>query len=472
MRNSVARKLKQVPEGFLIVGIDPHKKRHAAVAITQDFAIRDKFKLDNTSDGLENMLNRARIKMKEAGCRGVMYAIETGGHYWRSIAYFLDERGIPFRFINQYTLKRRREGKDLNRRKNDYRDSEVAAQLLCTGEFTESRVPQGVYAELRTAHNAYRRLVKERTRITNLIKGLLDGLFPEFGQVFKDPCGLTAVTVLSTCAIPSVIAEMSEQEFVAKIKATNRPQLRRNKLAAIHKVAKASIGIKAGARSLAFKITFLIDRIELIKRQVAIIEHKLMRLVDETEEGEYLLSIRGLNYTAVAGLLAELGSFKSYQSAKQMIKMAGSNPTESESGGQRRARTPMSKQGRPILRYCAWTSVVPMLRFNEDFRAWANRLRERPVHANPLGNREIVGAALNKLFRLSFALVKNKRNIFLSVGASWKNTRREQGLVAKYEGFPLLPFHFITLNPGRTEYHFTTYCWMRRNYLFFKTYSL
>lgn len=53
-----------------------------------------------------------------------------------------------------YTLKRRREGKDLNRRKNDYRDSEVAAQLLFTGEFTESRVPQGVFAELRTAHNA------------------------------------------------------------------------------------------------------------------------------------------------------------------------------------------------------------------------------------------------------------------------------------------------------------------------------
>ena len=67
--------------------------------------------------------------MVKVGCRGVMFAIETGGHYWRNLAYFLDGRGIPFRFINQYTLKRRLEGKDLNRRKNDYRDSEVAAQL-------------------------------------------------------------------------------------------------------------------------------------------------------------------------------------------------------------------------------------------------------------------------------------------------------------------------------------------------------
>ncbi len=408
MQNSVAKKRKQIPEGYLVVGIDPHKKRHAAVAITQDFTIHDKFKLDNTREGLENLLNRARLRMTETDSRGIMFAIETGGHYWRNIAYFLHERGMPFRFINQYTLKRRREGKDLNRRKNDYRDSEVAAQLLCTGEFTDSTVPQGVYAEMRTAHNAYRRLVKERTRVTNLIKGLLDGLFPEFEGVFKDPCGLTAVTVLSTCAIPSVIAGMSEQEFVATIKATNRPQLRRSKLKALYGVAKASIGIEAGARSLAFEVTFLVDKIDLIKRQISIIEQMLIRLVDETEEGKYLLSIRGLNYISVAGLLAELGCFKAYRTARQMIKMAGTNPTESESAGKKRAQTPMSKQGRPVLRYCAWTAVIPMLRFNADFRAWAKQRRERPVHANPLGGREVVGAALNKLLRLAFALVKNQ----------------------------------------------------------------
>src|SRR3972149_5169001 len=104
-----ARKRKQVPEGYLIIGIDPHKKRHAAVAITQDFTIRDKFKFDNTREGLEVLVRRVRMEMVKAGCRGVMFAIETGGHYWRNIAYFLDDQGIPFRFINQSTLKRRRE---------------------------------------------------------------------------------------------------------------------------------------------------------------------------------------------------------------------------------------------------------------------------------------------------------------------------------------------------------------------------
>jgi transposase len=377
--------------------------------MTQDFVIQAKLKFDNTKEGFETILDRARREMEKSRCRGVIFAIETGGHYWRNMAYYLEERGIPFRFINQFTLKRRREGKDINIRKNDYRDSEVAAQLLCTGEFTDSVIPQGVYAELRAAHNCYRRLVKERTRLINLVKGLLDGLFPEFIQVFKDPCGLTALSVLSICPIPSVIAGMAENEFMLTIKAKIHDRwLRIKKLREIHHIAQGSIGIEAGSRSVASEISFLIEKLELIKGQIEILEITMAELVDETEEGKYLLSIRGLNYIAVAGLIAELGSFKSYRNAKQLIKMAGTNPTERESGGKRGVHTPMSKKGRPGLRYCAWISVIPLLRFNEDFRAWAKQMRERPIQANPLSGREVVGAALNRLLRLAFTMVKNR----------------------------------------------------------------
>ena len=84
--------------------------------------------------------------------------------------------------------------------------SEVAAQLLCIDEFTNSKLPQGVYAEPPAAHNAYCRLVKERTRITSLVKGLLDSLSPEFTEVPKDPCASTAMSVLSICVIPRAVS--------------------------------------------------------------------------------------------------------------------------------------------------------------------------------------------------------------------------------------------------------------------------
>ena len=76
----------------------------------------------------------------------------------------------------------------------------------------------------------------------------------------------------------------------------------RKKLRALHYAAQASIGIEAGAWSVSAEISFLIEKLHLIKRQVRSIDETLARLVDETEEGKYLLSIIGLNYTSVAGL--------------------------------------------------------------------------------------------------------------------------------------------------------------------------
>lgn len=409
MQNSRAKKLKQVPEGYLLVGVDPHKKKHAAVVMGQDLMVYGKLKVPNSRQGYEELLGRTRGHMLATGSRGVIFAIEAASHFWRNLAYFLDENGIPFRLINAFTLKRRREGKDLNRRKNDFRDAEVAAELLRTGEFTETRLPQGVYADLRAAHNAYRRLVKERTRITNLLKGLLDGLFPEFTHVFRDPCGATALAALSTCPAPRAIAAMNEDEFLNVVEAGYQGQrLMRGKLGELYRSARTSIGIDAGSQSITLDLSFLVERLRVIKGQVERVVEAMRRLVDSTEEGKYLLSIRGLSYLSVAGILAELGTFGSYRHARQLVKMAGTNPTEHESAGKRSSRTPMSKKGRPALRNCLWEAVIPMLRHNPDFRAWARRLRERPAHTNPLNGREVVGAAMNRLLRLCFALVKKQ----------------------------------------------------------------
>jgi transposase len=408
MKNNAANKLKQVPTECLVIGIDPHKSKHAAVAMTQDYNICCKFKFDNSRAGFIMAVERLRDEMIKAGCKNIMFAIETGGHYWRNFAYFLDENDIPFRFINQYSLKRRREGKDLNRRKNDYRDSEVAAEMLCTGEFTESKLRQGIYAELLATHNNYRRLIKERTRTINLIKGLLDGLFPEFTRVFKDPCGKTALGVLAACPIPREIACMTDKDFMIKVRTNYSGRLGKNKLFALKLVANTSSGVAAGAKAVSIELKFLVEKLRLIQCQLQRVEEALVELVDQSEEGKYLLSVRGLSYIAIAGLIAELGCFKVYRCAKQMIKMAGSNPSEKESGGKRSSHTPMSKHGRPGLRYVGWIAVIPMLRLNADFQAWAKQRRERPVNANPLSGREVLGAALNRLLRLVFALVKNK----------------------------------------------------------------
>jgi hypothetical protein len=85
---------------------------------------------------------------------------------------------------------------------------------------------------------------------------------------------------------------MTQDEFVATVEAHyHGHRLMRRKLEALHHVAKVSIGIAAGARSVASEMSFLIEKIELIKGHIGTIERVLVKLVDETEEGKYLLSI-------------------------------------------------------------------------------------------------------------------------------------------------------------------------------------
>jgi transposase len=409
MKNDTARKLKQIPAGYLLMGVDPHKKRHAAVAMTQDAVVHTKFKFTNSKEGFEEMLERARIEIVRTDSRGVIFAIETASHYWRNLAYFLDERGVPFRLINPFTLKRRREGEDVNRRKNDFRDAEMAAELLRTGKFIETRLPQGVYAELRATYHAYRRLVKDRARYTNLLKGLLDGLFPEFTQVFKNPRGKTALTVLCLCPVPRIIASMRLEDFVDSIRKEFQGRAPKvQKLHTLHSAAQTSIGIDAAVESVSFELSLLAQRIRLNEEQIERTEGIMVSLVDSITDSRYLLSIRGLSYISVAGIMAELGPLSSYRNAGQLIKMAGSNPTESESAGKRGSHTPMSKKGRPHLRWCIWTAAISLLRHNPDFTSWASRRRERPAHAHPLKQREVIGALANRLLRLAYALVKKQ----------------------------------------------------------------
>ena len=104
MKSSTARKLRQVPAGYLLVGVDPHKKRHGAAAMTQDAVVCAMFKFANSREGYEAALERVRAEMVKTGCRGVIFAIETGGHYWRNFAYYLEDKGIPFRLISAFTL--------------------------------------------------------------------------------------------------------------------------------------------------------------------------------------------------------------------------------------------------------------------------------------------------------------------------------------------------------------------------------
>lgn len=410
MNSNTARKLAQIPTNHLIVGVDPHKSGHAIVVMTREAVIRTKFKVGNDRKDFEQLIVKVKSEVSKAGASGAIFAIEAGGHYWRNLAYYLQAEGLLFRMINPFTLKRRREGQDLTKRKNDYRDATMAAELLRNGSYTETKLLTGDYADLRALYGAYRRLTKERTRTVNLLRGLLDGLFPEFCRVFRDPAGRTALAVLASCPIPAAITALKVGDFIQVVRSDYPGQrLAVHKLRALHQVASMTVGVEAGAQGVREEVGLLVMRLRLLIAQIEQLQVRLAEFIHCFEESQYLLSVPGLAELTVAGLVAEIGPFSNYSQGKALVKLAGVNPIQSESGGKGSHYTPMSKQGRSALRYCLWGAALSLLKYNEEFRDWAEKLQTRAASEKPLKRREVMGAAMNKLLRLCFALVSKRQ---------------------------------------------------------------
>ena len=80
----------------------------------------------------------------------------------------------------------------------------------------------------------------------------------------------------------------------------------RKRLRALQGAAETSISIKPGARLVSTALSFLVKKLHLIKQHIRSIDGALVRLVDETGEGKYLLSITGLIYICRAWLFQVL----------------------------------------------------------------------------------------------------------------------------------------------------------------------
>lgn len=408
MLNCTAKRLAELKLNTLLVGIDIGKKQHACIVMDLRAKVLTRFKFSNSRRGFERLLEKVEATRREAQADHLLFGMEPTGHYWRNLAYFLDGRGYRFRLVNPFTLKRHREGQDLSRTKNDYRDAAMVAELLRTGKFTLTRLTLGRRAELRRTFILYTRLVDDRARQKNLLRGVLDCLFPEFTQVFKDPLRLTARAVLLACPAPDKIRGRSLEEFVSLVREVFRGRrLKLRKLEELHRLAQESIGIPVENQTLVLELRMILQHVEILDHQIEEVEFQLMEQLLALEESIYLLSIKGVGLVTAAGILAEIGDIAQYHNVKALTKLAGINPSQNHSGAHRGTHTPMTKKGRARLRRVVYQATLSCISHNPVFQADYRRLRERKC--NPLPKMKAVGAMMNKLLRVIYALLKERR---------------------------------------------------------------
>jgi transposase len=407
MSRTLAKKLAQVKPGTLFVGVDLGLDRNVAVIINEGGQRLAKFGFPHNRDGYAYFRRRLRKLKSHHQASAMLVGMEPSNYLWKLLAAELEKHQLAYRLVNPFTVKKHREGDQLDRSKDDVRDAFTIADLLRTGKYTETQLLHGTYAELRQYATLYERLCCEMTRHKNRLHSAIGQLYPEVKRVFKDLTGLTAVAMFKNHAAAAVIRELPEDGFIAAVRRDYEGRrLCVSKLRQAHALAAISVGLEDGIQALQLMVQQQLQALALLQKQLSEAREAMIDCFLTLPESRYLLSIHSLGVVSAATILAEIGDPSHYHHGRQWIKLAGSQPTPNLSGRKTRSRTPMSRKGRSRLRTTLFFAVMRLVQVDDAFAREYLRFQQR--ESNPLTKMQALGAMMNKLLRILWALVRKQ----------------------------------------------------------------
>ena len=164
---------------------------------------------------------------------------------------------------------------------------------------------------------------------------------------------------------------------------------------------ESSLGCQVVRASLQDHIRYLEVQLEATRRQIQdhIEGHPTLK-----EQSHLLQSIPGIGSITAAVILAEIGNFSHFSSARQVAAFAGLAPRLRESGTSVRGKPRLSKVGSPRLRKCLYFPAMTALRFNPLIKAFGLRLAQQGKC-----KMLIIGAAMRKLLILAYGVLKSAK---------------------------------------------------------------
>ena len=372
------QKLEQVTEKTLVIGVDIGSENHYARAFNyRGIEYSQKaFKFANNAKGFEAFQGWMQGYVRMNGAKKVIVGFEPTGHYWYNLADYLKAQGIMFVMVAPQHVKHSKELDDNTQRKDDHKDPKVIAKLVTEGRYIIPYVPEGIYAELRTAYVRYCELTETKVRLENRITRWFDIYFPEYREV-----------------------GINQLWRSAKVKAAGMK--RAETLVA---AAKQSTG-RAGGDAVRRDLWQMLEEYELVTRHLAEIQAMLEELVAQINGAERLLRIKGIGFTTVAGFFSEVGDLSRFTDPKQIQKLAGLSVVTPDSSGKHNGQSEISRRGRKRLRMILFRAAMSMVKSNKEMKSLHEYYTTR--EQNPLKKMQSLMAIAGKIIRVFYGMMKN-----------------------------------------------------------------
>lgn len=399
MKSTQNKKIQQVKETTMVVGIDVGSEKHYFRAFNwRGIELTKKpVPFSNSMMGF-NAFHEEVTRLKEQnGLEEILVGFEPTGHYWFNLGQFLSGKNIRFVMVNPLHVHKTKELDDNSPSKNDRKDPRVIANLVRDGRYFYTYMPTGVYAELRNASNRRFVLTEELIRSKNRLQKWIAVYFPEYKGIYTHIDSKGGLMVLKTAPTPEEIIKLGVDGIIQIWKDVKLRGNGHKKAMLIVNAASQSIGLTEGLEEARMEIHDLIEDYELQLKRLEKVNSLIENLCKQIKYVDKLLEIKGIGMITIAGFIAEVGDITRFDNAKELQKLAGLELV-ADSSGKHNGKTRISKRGRKRLRYLLVQAAVSVIGKNEEFRQIHEYYTTRDN--NPLKKMQSLIAVACKLIRV------------------------------------------------------------------------
>ncbi len=399
----------------LYVGIDVSSKNNVVCLMMPDGTKHSTFSVKNNHPGAKLMSERIVSALTAMQLSHVVIGLEATSIYGDSLVYALREDGPLSRFQRKIHILNPKQVRNFKKAypdlpKNDFVDAFVIADHLRFGRIaSEVYMDDYRYKALQTLTRArffaVRNLTREKQRFANYLFMKCSGLAQE--KVLSVNTSATTIALMEQFETVDDLAYADLDELTAFIAKSGRGRFSDPAATAkaVQSAAKGSYRLPRTVndsvnQAMSVSIAAMRALEDQIKTLDKAIEHQF-EIIPNT-----LTSIPGIGKVYSAGIIAEIGDIRRFQSQASLAKLAGLVWSQNQSGDYEAEDTKLIKSGNRFLRYYLLEAANSMRRCDSEFRRYYD-LKFKEV--NKFQHKRALALTARKLVRLLFRLLKDNR---------------------------------------------------------------
>ena len=379
---------------MLYVGIDVAKDKHdCAIVDDRGNTIVRFLRIKNSLEGFTKLIQR--IDSITPDRSEVEIGLEDTGHYSGNISRYLSNL-FTVKTINPLLTAKQKKAETLRKTKTDKIDAVEIAKMLRNGNGFKPVVSIAYDREELKSLTRYRdTLVKKRSIEKTSVKRLVNILFPELEQFFKDVHRPTVYGVLSEYPGRKYLAVCRTPALAKVLRSASKGHYGEDMAMRLRESAKSSIGRDSEAMS--YELQRTIARIRSLSREINELDDRISEIV--LKANPPILSIPGIGPTFAATIIGEVGDFSLFSSAEKLLAFAGMSPTMYQSGKYTSSHCKMEKRGSKTLRKTLYLATRAVCLFDPTFGDYLLKKRNEGKHYFVA-----ISHASKKLVRLMYKL--------------------------------------------------------------------